>query len=390
MATGTAPDCLWIDTDEGLARLADELARAGEFAVDTESDGFHHYFDKLCLLQISTRHRNYVVDPLNVSSLAPLRAVLEDPDLPTVLHAAEQDLMYLRRDHDIKVGGLFDTLVGAQFIGHTRLGLANILAEYFGLELSKSNQLDDWSRRPLNEKQLRYAVGDTDHLLALRDRLATRLQDLGRQTWAAEECEALMSRDAPPQRGEMDDVTRVKGWNDLSPRGRVILQELMRVRDREARRRDRPAFRVVGNAVLLALVAKPPTTVDEVRQVKGFPRQARGRLAERLLAAVSAGLSRPESTFPPDPRRRLRRTLPARHPRFDRRLEHLRRWRKKTATGLDLPPGVVTPQRDLERLAGTRLQTIADLHQLTDIRAWRRREFGAAWLEQLREGDDGA
>lgn len=374
----------WVDTDEQVKALADVLTEAREFAVDTESDGFHHYFDKLCLVQFSTRDRNFVVDPLSVGSLEPLRPVFEDPEVPTVLHAAEQDLMYLRRDHDIEVRGLFDTLIGAQFVGHVRLGLAAILEAYFDIKLSKTNQLDDWSRRPLTEQQLRYAVCDTDHLLPMRDRLIGELGAKDRSTWADEECRALEEKATVLEPVDPDDLTRVKGWKVLSPPGLAILRELLRARDREARRRDRSPFRVIGNTALLALASAPPASLEQIRAVKGFPRQFRGGLDKLLLAAVETGRHLPEAEFPADPRRRDRRPPRPRDDRFDARLESLRQWRKKAAVELDLQPGVVAPQRDLEALAEAVPATAVALDELTGIRAWRKREFGRAWLEVLR------
>lgn len=374
----------WIETEEQVEALAGVLARAGEFAVDTESDGFHHYFDKLCLVQFSTRDRNFVVDPLSVGSLAPLRSVFEDPQVTTVLHAAEQDLMYLRRDHDIEVRGLFDTLIGAQFLGHLRLGLAAILEAYFDIKLSKTNQLDDWSRRPLTEQQLRYAVCDTNHLLPMRDRLIAALTEKDRSAWAEEECRALEEKATVLEPVDPDDLTRVKGWRVLPPRGLAILRELLRSRDREARRRDRSAFRVIGNTALLALASTPPDSLAQIRAVKGFPRQSRDDLDKLLLRAVETGRNLPESEFPADPRRRGRRPSRPCDERFDARLESLRQWRKKAALALDLQPGVVAPQRDLDALAEAAPATPEALEGLTGIRNWRKHEFGNAWLQVLR------
>ena len=383
MGSPAARPYQWIESESGLEELAGCLANAGEFALDTESDGFHHYFDKLCLLQISTRSRDYVVDTLNVPSLLPLRPLLEDAGICKVLHAAEQDLMYLNRDHGITVRGLFDSLIGAQLLGHDRLGLAAVLEEYFGILLSKSNQLDDWSRRPLTDQQLRYAVSDTDRLLPLKDRLVPALREKGRLEWVEEECRVLEERTGAPERSGPDDLTRFKGWTDLSPRGLAILRELARERDRMARRRDRPPFRIVGNAVLLALAARPPATAKEVMAAKGFPRQRGRSMADDLLAAVQRGRRMRPADFPGDPRRRERRTAPRREARYEIRLERLREWRQETAKRLGLQPGVVTPQRELELLTDAVPQVPGALDALAGIRSWRKREFGREWLAIL-------
>ena len=103
----TPPEYQWIDSQDDFERLRTQLGRESELAVDTEADGFHHYFDKLCLLQFSTTELNVVVDPLAIGSLQALAPVLSDAGITKVLHAAEQDLMYLARDHGLKLNGLF-------------------------------------------------------------------------------------------------------------------------------------------------------------------------------------------------------------------------------------------------------------------------------------------
>ena len=373
----------WIDNDEALAALGQRLAATDSLAVDTESDGFHHYFDKLCLLQFSTRDANFLVDPLAVSTLEPLRAALADPDIRTVMHAAEQDIMYLRRDHHLEVKGLFDTSAAAQLTGHTRLGLAALLETFFDVHLSKSNQRDDWSRRPLNQAQLAYAVADTNRLLALAQKLDDELKSLGRQEWAAEEYRALELKQINLNSAEADDITRVKGWRKLPPRGRVILRELLLARDREARHRDRPPFRIVPGPLLLDLATTPPASLRQLQTRKGFPRQRPAALAEQLMQAVTTGLEMPEDQFPAAPVRAPRTTSSRRDSQFEARINTLRAWRQKTATRLQLEPGVVISQRGLELLAENPPGSPGEEACREALRSWRWREFSAEWRSLL-------
>jgi ribonuclease D len=372
----------WIDSDEGLTELGELLAAADALAVDTESDGFHHYFDKLCLLQFSTRDANFLVDPLAVSTLEPLRQALEDPAIRIVMHAAEQDIMYLRRDHKLEVAGLFDTSAAAQLTGHTRLGLAALLETFFEVKLSKSNQRDDWSRRPLNSAQLAYAVADTSRLLELARLLEAELQALGRQEWATEEYRALERKQINLNSSEPDDITRVKGWRQLPPRGRVILRELLLARDAEARRRDRPPFRIVPGPLLLDLATQPPASVRDLQNRKGFPRQRPSALAAQLMDAVSKGMKMPESEFPAPPVR-APRTPSRRDSQFEARINTLRAWRQKTATRLKLEPGVVISQRDLEMVAENPPGSPGEEGCREALRRWRWSEFSDQWRTLL-------
>jgi len=371
---------IWIDTDEDLARLGRDLAGEKEVAVDTESDGFHHYFDKLCLLQFSTREANFLVDPLAVSGLDPLRPVFAHQGIRKVMHAAEQDIMYLRRDHGLEVRGLFDTAAAAQFTGRTRLGLAALLEAYFDIHLSKSNQRDDWSLRPLNPAQLAYAVADTNNLLELADLLEQEVRDKGRGEWAAEEYRALEQKQINLNSATPDEITRVKGWKDLPPRGRAILRELLRGRESEARKRDRPPFRIAPASLLLALAAKPPADIRELQSRRGFPRQRSPSLARELMDSVTRGLELPESEFPlPPPRtshpgQRQRRDAP-----FEERVNKLRAWRKTRAEQLGLEPGVVISQRDLEAIAENPPGSPDGETVRKTLRQWRWREFSAEW-----------
>ena len=163
---------LWIRTADDLAALAAELAGTPALAIDTEADSLHHYPGKLCLVQLAdAQGRGHLVDPLALRDLSPLGPVLADPGTVKVLHAADNDLSYLKRLYGVTVVSLFDTAVAARFLGATSLGLEGLLTQYLGVTAVKSRQKDDWSRRPLSAAQEAYALDDVLHLGALRTRL---------------------------------------------------------------------------------------------------------------------------------------------------------------------------------------------------------------------------
>ncbi|MGH7348969.1 MAG: ribonuclease D, partial [Candidatus Rokuibacteriota bacterium] len=250
---------LWIRTPDELQALARELAGAGAVAIDTEADSLHHYPGKLCLVQLAdARGRGHLVDPLALRDLSPLGPVLADPSTLKVLHAADNDLAYLKRRYGVAVASLFDTAVAARFLGTTSLGLEGLLTQYLGVTAVKSRQKDDWSRRPLTPEQEAYALDDVLHLIPLREKLLEALHGLGRAQWVEDECAGLAALVVPEKPADPDAYMKLKGARELDARGLAVLRELHAAREALALRLDRPPFMIVGNESLVALAARRP------------------------------------------------------------------------------------------------------------------------------------
>jgi ribonuclease D len=179
----------FVDRPEQAERELATIGSVGEIAIDTEGASFHRYLDRIYLLQLSTRDRSMILDPLSVdaNALAPLGALLESPSVETVLHDADYDLRLLHQDYGWHVRNIFDTRVAAQLLGLKAFGLAALLERYFGVKLDKKHQRADWSMRPLTDDMLDYAAQDTMNLLELRDRMREELAGKGRLEWAREE-----------------------------------------------------------------------------------------------------------------------------------------------------------------------------------------------------------
>jgi ribonuclease D len=315
----------------------------GPLSLDTEADSLHHYPEKVCLVQLSFAGVDRLVDPLAGVDLGQLQTVLADAGVRKILHGADYDLRILHRDFGLTVAGLYDTMVAARLTGERGFGLATLLGKHFQVELDKRHQRADWSRRPLPETMATYAALDTRYLADLADLFETRLHELGRTAWADEEFGRLegvrWSESADPE-----TFRRVKGSAGLSPRQLAVLRELVRFREQEARRRDRPPFRIVRDEVLLAVVSSDPQSPAELARIPGFPRPwARTRAAQQLLEVVRRALALPESRLP-EVRRRRRRPGAA----FERRLRQLMAHRDRLAHELDLEPAVVASRAALE------------------------------------------
>jgi len=369
-----------VRTPVELDALARRLRGAPAIAVDTEADSLHHYPGKLCLVQIADGDgRGVLVDPLALSDLAPLRDVFADRGTVKVLHAADNDLGYIKRLYRFAVSGLFDTAIAARFLGATALGLDGLLKQYLGVEPGKSRQKDDWSRRPLTHDQEQYAVNDVLHLIPLRERLVGELTQRGRLGWVEEECAALAALELPDRVADPEAYLWLKGTTELDPRGLAALRELYRARESLALSLDRPPFMIIGNEALLRLAALRPRELAAVRAVPGCSSAVVRRFGETILAAVARAESLPDSELPV----RSRRPRPSVPAPVRRRAEALRMWRNAACQQLGLEPGLVLPQRLIDRLAAEPPRDLAGLAGVDGLRRWRADLFGADLLKVL-------
>lgn len=381
MSISDSQAVLYIDTQQGADDFLTDIAGIREIAVDTEGASFHRFIDRIYLLQISTRERSAIIDPLPIGMPTALGDILQDPDVEVVFHDADYDLRLLHQDYGWHVNRIFDTRIAAQLLGIKAFGLAALLELFFSVKLDKKHQRADWSLRPLTPGMLDYAAQDTRYLLDLRDELKSRLEKLGRSGWAREEFERLEGT-----RWEEDDSSlsflRIKGARDLTRRELAVLRELVPWRDSVAREVDRATFRVMGNEVLLDIARTAPRSVRELSTLKGMPRGILDRGAHAILAAVQRGLEVAEEHLPRFPR------SPKwdREEDFDDRVVKLKAIRDSAATRLNLDPGVLCSRERLEAIARRKPASIADLEEVPGLRKWQIAEMGEGFLSALMRG----
>jgi ribonuclease D len=371
----------YIQSEDRLAELADRLGDETLLAADTEAAGYHRYFDRACLLQLSTRGETYLVDTLAVTDLTPIGRLLADPEVEVVFHDADYDLRLLDRDFGLQVRGLFDTKIAAQFLGEPAIGLASLMEKYLSVMLDKKYQRADWGQRPLPQELLEYAAQDTTHLPALRDRLRESLWKQGRLAWAEEEFLLQERVGWTPVEDDGEAFLRMKGARDLKPRQLAVLREVHGWREAIARERDQATFRVIGNEALLEIARQQPRTPRDLGTIKGMPRSLAERRGGELLSLVRRALELPEDALP------QRRRGPARPPpdaEFEAQVERLKAARDSAADELGLDRGFLMPRAQLEELARARPASLAELAELPGIRRWQVEAAGAAMLAAIR------
>lgn len=363
---------------ESVARFAEELQQFPVIAVDLEADSMHCYQEKVCLLQFSTPERTVLIDPLAEVDLSPLKPVLADNRIRKIFHAADYDIRCLARDFDIEINGLFDTMISCQFLGEEKVGLADALNKYFGVELDKQYQRADWSERPLSEGMIRYAAADTAHLHKLVDNLERQLREKDRLDWVMEEFTLLEKARFAQNDGAM--FLRFKGAGRLNRRQLAVLEELLEWRDSEARRRDCPLYKVIGNKPLLAMSIDQPRGRKGLLGIEGISPRLVDRYGGAMLQAITRGGKLPEEELPIFPRGERR----VKDPEADKRTTALKEWRKKIAAELEIDPGVLINNAALEELARRWPKSADDLNEIAILKNWQKKVLGEGILTALK------
>ena len=363
--------CEIITTTGRLAEVADILRQQTEIAVDLEMDSLHHYREKVCLVQISTRQQSWLIDPLALPSLSPLAAPLADPGIVVVMHGSDYDIRSLHRDFGIEVSNLFDTMIAARFLRIAEFGLAALLKARFGIELDKKYQKADWSKRPLSREMCAYATADTSDLLPLYDQFREELVQKGRLEWVEEEGRLLCQARVLEKEGPL--FLYCKGANKLRGHTLAILDELLQMRDQQSELLDRPPFKVLSADTLIEVAEIRPGSLYDLSLVKGMTSGQLQRHGAGILNAVERGIATPEERLPCFPRNGKKEV----QERVKERLKNLKLWRERYCHELGLDPGVLAPNWLLEAVADTESGSIEELDAIPGIREWQKRLFGA-------------
>jgi len=366
-----------VDTARAFNALVEALATQPAIAIDTESDSLYRYFHKVCLIQISTRTADYLLDPLRVPDITALGGVLADASIEKVFHAAENDVLLLKRDFGFSFANIFDTMLAARILGWPRVGLAALLERHFDIHLDKRTQLTDWGRRPLTAAQLRYAAFDSHFLLPLRDLQEQELRARGRWREAQEVFADLPGIVYIERPFDPDGFWSSKGTRDLTPEELAVFRSLYLWRDREARARNCPPFKVMNDQMMLRLSREQPTSLHDLPS--GLQRH--DGAARDMLAAVSQGRDAPPPIPPRPVNNGEHRPDPAAIALFDR----LRAWRTARASARGVDPDVVMNNQALIAIARAAPANAEQLAAVNVLGAWKLEEYGADLLRIVAE-----
>ncbi|MDQ2693007.1 MAG: HRDC domain-containing protein [Chloroflexota bacterium] len=354
MRNAVLPPPVWVDQANIFQAMVADLATQPRLAVDTESNSLHAYREQVCLIQFSTPRTDYVVDPLALEDMSALGPLFNNPEIEKIFHAAEYDLICLRRDFDFQFSNLFDTMHAARILGYPFVGLDNLLAEKFQFEMDKRHQKADWAMRPLTPAQLDYARLDTHFLFDLRDALEEELTARDRLQIAREDFARACRVDLPEEKVNGTSWKRFSTRKDVTPRDLTILSELCITRDRIAERMNRPVFKVISDSLLLDVARRLPEKDVDLAGLGLSPKQIR-LWGSEILEAVKRGTVAP-----------LREREQAKRPSDAtlKRLQRLKAWRKKAAEEMGVESDIVLPKLYLNRLAEQPPKSLRELESI--------------------------
>jgi ribonuclease D len=284
--------------------------------------------------------------------------------------------MCLKRDFGFRFDNLFDTMWAARILGWPRVGLGNVLKETFNVHTQKRYQRYNWGQRPLEPEALAYARLDTHYLLPLCQLQTDALMQQDRWEEAREIFDSVADSDHMPYNTlTLTDFWSVKGAYDLTRREQAVLRELYVWRDREARRRDRPLFKVLHDHTLIALARARPRTREELVSLDGLKSHHARRYGKRILRAIERGMrARPPDLPPPPPRHSEEEVA---------RFQALRSWRKQVAAERGVNSSVIVSKSTLWALTEQNPVTLGDLEGIEGLGPWKRKTYGEAILKVL-------
>jgi ribonuclease D len=374
----TLPPYQFIKEQSSWETCVAAFQRQPTLAIDLEANSLYAYQEQVCLIQISIPGQDFIIDPLAGLDLEPFGAVIQDPNVEKIFHAAEYDLILLKRDFGWQLENLFDTMWAARILGISRVGLANMLEERYGVQLNKKYQKANWCRRPLSHSQLAYAQMDTHFLHQLRDDLAAELASSGRSAEAQE----IFGEQALVEPGvkefDPDSFWYINGVHELAGHQKAILKALHIFRDGEAQRQNRPHFKIFGERTMLQMAENEPESMKQLAQIHGMTSGQIQRYGQSILRIIQE--SKAEST-PNRPARNNQRPPDI----VVNRYERLHNWRKERAKKRGVESDVILSRQKLWELARANPETLEELAETAVLGPWQFQTYGREILKTLRE-----
>ena len=347
-AANETPSERLISDRGAFLSFCDRLGESRAIAVDTEFHSERRYWPELFLVQIADKDGPWAVDPLAVGDLAPLETVFTDPSITKVMHSARNDIAILRRTlPGGRLANVFDTQVAAAFLGYgEQCSLHNLLQDVCGIKSRKAFCLSDWSRRPLAEEQLDYALDDVRFLLDLHSRLDSELARKKRTEWYRLEAGELVR----PETYEVslpDLFRRARSSGKIKRSNLPVLWRLVGWREMRARDLDRPRQHIASDSLLARLAVMSPGSMDSLDRLRGLPSGFASKWGAEILEVVGKAVSDPPSDVPEIRVQRPDGTASA-------RADILRIYVKQKASQLRIAPSLLMPRDLLDRLSSAK------------------------------------
>lgn len=364
-----------ITGDSQLKEIAERLSTESILAVDTESNSMYVYSEQVCLIQISSKTCDYIVDPFQIGDMSPLGRIFADPGTEKVFHAAEYDLICLLREWGFRFANIFDTMIAAKILGREKVSLGDLLGAKFNISVNKKYQRANWGKRPLTSLMLEYARMDTHHLISLRDRLKQELHSRSLLEIAEDDFRVACRADIHTV-SLKETFWKTKELRYLKKRQAAVLWELFIYRDNVASSRDLPPFKILSNNTLSELAKICPEHTRQLNKIPGMSFYNIKKHSAGIFDAIRKGFS---SKPPTKSGKNINID-------FSNRLEKLKIWRKHTANKSGYTSEVVLSRKLMHKLALENPVDPDSLKALMSDTPSRYLKYGKSILELLQNG----
>jgi ribonuclease D len=371
------PPPILVQNQQNLEALVIKLNSSPIVAVDTESDSLFAYREKVCLIQFSIPDGDYLVDPLAIKELSCLSNIFSNPKIEVIFHAAEYDLLVLKRDYQFAFENIFDTMIAARILGKDKVGLGNILKGEFNIHLEKKFQRANWAKRPLPKPMQDYARFDTHFLIKLRDHYKKQLIAFDKWDLAQEDFKRMCHVNGKIPGPIVTNIWRINGVKQLTGNQAAVMQKLANYRQGIAEKLDIPLFKIIGDKTLVRIAEVLPRTERDLYLDVGFTENQLRRHKKGVLRAVEEGLKSPPLSRP--------RSTERRNYEFDARVDTLKKWRRQTAEIFNVESDVILPKDILGKIALQHPNSIEDLKQVMELVPYRFNQYGENILKVIRK-----
>ena len=287
-----------IKNTQDLVNFIQDIGIPPYVALDTEFLSEKTYYPQLCLIQIAHGSHAAVIDTLSDIDLEPLIQFLRNPGIVKVFHAAEQDLVILWNDFKLALTPVFDSQIAAMVCGFgDQVSYAQLVKTFTKTRIDKSSQIVDWSKRPLRDRHLEYALADVTHLCKVYERLHKEIDKQGRATWVAEEMLEL----SDTKRFEFKPETQARKlkMRNMTPRRLAMLHGLVTWREERAKIQNIPRGWIIKDLALRDLVFNPPANLKDLGRARGIGGNAQGGAGQKIPSTIQKAQQLPLSECPP-------------------------------------------------------------------------------------------
>ncbi len=361
----------FIESEAELENICGNLLKENVIGVDLEADSLHCFEERICLIQIAAEKEVFLIDPFEFKDLSCFLEILENSSIIKVFHGADFDIRSLDRDYHIRVKNLFDTEIACRFLGIKERGLQALLKRNFNIDADKKYQRANWSKRPFQPEMIRYAAMDVEYLIRLYKVIRQKLVERQRLSWAEEEFD-IQVKVRYENYNTLPLFRRFKGAGKMDSRTLAVLENLLQVRMRIAKQKNKPLFKIMSNASLISLSENKPETIDQILKMKALSRKQVNMYGSLCLEAVVKAMTLESEKLPVYPKTKRA----ARDRRVESRMARLKTVREKLSSFMEIEPGFLLSNALINAIALKKPENFDQLLNIKNIRRWQVENIG--------------